>query len=193
MTLPDLRPSQYTCRILAIDNGTDQVGFCVADYNILNDEITIIHCETYKVPSNYKKIRPATCQTRSNLHARLSFIAEHYIELLFTYQPDLIGCEAPFGHRMMNAFRTLTIAIEMFDDISLEYLPHVDFIRITPMEAKRAACEGNKFSVRKEDVHRYLFKDPKIITPKHIKLRNLGEDALDSITVAKAMGYYMVF
>lgn len=193
MTLPDLKPSQYLCRILAIDNGTDQVGFCVADYDIRTDEISLIHCETYKVPSNYKKTRTATCQNRSSLHARLDLIAEHYIELLFTYQPDLIGCEAPFGHRMMNAFRTLTIAIEMFDDISLEYLPHVDFIRITPMEAKRAVCEGNKFSVHKDVVHKYLFKDPKIITPPWIKLRDLGPDALDSITVAKAMGRFMVF
>ena len=192
MRLPDLKPMQYICRILAIDNGTDQVGFCIADYNILTDEIKVIDCHTYKVPANYKTIKKAKCQNRSNLHARLDYIEEHYIELLEEYRPNLIGCESPFGHRMMNAFRTLTIAIEMFDSASLKYMPFVDFIRITPLEAKKAMSEGNKFAIKKVDVHRYIFKDKKIIIPDHIDLYNLGEDALDSITVAKAMGKYMV-
>lgn len=192
MNLPALRPEQYVCRILAIDNGTSLVGYTVADYHILTDEIELIHCETYKVPSGYVAHQPATCQNRGRLDARLDLIESHYIDLLEEFTPSLIGCESPFGHRMMNAFRVLTVAIEMFDRASYQHMPYSDFIRISPLEAKRAVCGDRKFTTKKEKVHKYLFSDKKIITPSHINLRTLGEDALDSITVAKAMGRYMV-
>lgn len=192
MNLPSLSPEHFVCRILAIDNGTSLVGFTVADYNILTDVMELIHCETYQVPSNYATILSNTCQNRGRLSARLELIEKHYIDLLEEFTPSLIGCESPFGHRMMNAFRVLTVSIEMFDRVSYEHMPYSDFIRISPLEAKRAICGDGKLKVKKEDVHKYIFKDKKIITPEHIDLRKLGPDALDSITVAKAMGKYMV-
>lgn len=184
--------SEMTCRILGIDNGSDAVGFTVADYDIRTEELKIVLCETFKVPTNYRTTRSRTYSNRGSFFARLNVIGDYFEELLDEYPPHLIGCESPFGFRMMDPFKKLTISIQMLDDIAYSLCPHVDFIRISPFEAKRAAAGTNKFQTDKELVHQYVLKNKNIRWPKDIDLDKLGPDALDSVTVTIAAANYVL-
>lgn len=176
------------CRILAIDNGTDLVGFSVVDYNIRTGRMDVVMCETFRVPSGYRNNNNLTLDRRGNLAARLDYIATRYVDLLDEYYPDLIACESPFGFRMMQAFKVLTLSIQMFDDIAYDLYPHMDFMRITPLEAKKAAIGDGKFSHQKDLAHQYLLKNKKVVFDSSIDVDSLGPDALDSVTVAMAAG-----
>lgn len=184
---------QMVCRLLGIDNGTDKVGFTIADYNIATGKIDVILCETYETPSNYRVLNQATYSKRGSLHARLELIGEYFTSLLEEFNPQLIGCESPFGFRMMNAFRTLTISMQMLDDIAYKILPEVDFIKISPFEAKKAAAGDKKFSQDKDVNHRYIKENKNIVFNNEIEIDKLGPDALDSVTVALATINYVVY
>lgn len=186
--------SELICRILAIDNGTDKVGFTIADYNIRTGRIKIILCETFEVPSNYRVANRRVYNHRGSLMARLDIIGDYYSWLLSEYQPEIVGCESPFGgRRMLNAFRTLTISMQQFDDIAFDLYPWMDFIKVSPFEAKKAAAGEMKFSKDKDVVHRFLFKDERIDWGDEIDPRTLGPDALDSVTVALAITSYVLY
>lgn len=187
--IPD---SEMVCRILGIDNGTDAVGFTVADYDIRTGILEIVLCETFKVPTNYRTTRSRTYERRGSFYARLDVIADYFEELLDEYHPHLIGCESPFGFRMMDAFKKLTISMQMLDDIAYDLYPHVDFIRISPFEAKKAAAGDYKFQQDKEKVHEYVLKDKRVSWPEEIDPRSLGPDALDSVAVALATANYVL-
>ena len=184
---------QMVCRLLGIDNGTDKVGFTIADYNISTGKLDVILCETYETPSNYRVFNQGVYSRRGSLHARLDLIGEYFENLLEEYKPHLIGCESPFGFRMMNAFRTLTISMQMLDDIAYVLLPDVDFIKISPFEAKKAAAGDRKFSQDKDVNHQYVKDNKDIVFKEGIVVDDLGPDALDSVTVALAIINYVVY
>ena len=191
MDIPEFTDSELVCRILAIDNGTDKVGFTIADYHMRNDVLDVIHCETFKVPNNYRNARARIFQNRGSLLARLDMIMDHFEYLLEEYEPHIIGCESPFGHRMMHAFRTLTISMEMFDDVAYHKCPFVDFVKITPIEAKKAAIgDVGKFTVKKDQVHKLMLKNKRLTS--RVDLLSCGEDGLDSVTVAMATAGFVL-
>ena len=184
--------SEMTCRILGIDNGTDKVGFTVGDYNIRTGVIDIVLCETYEVPTNYRAIRNGSYERRGSFITRVEMIGDYFETLLDEYQPHLIGCESPFGFRMMDPFKKLTISMQLLDDIAYSLYPHVDFIKISPFEAKKAAAGDDKFQQDKEKVHEYVLKNEKIVWPRDIDPRNVGSEALDSVTVTLATANYVL-
>lgn len=193
MVTIDLSDLPTTCRILAIDNGTDKVGFTVGDYDIRTGIVDVILCETYQVPSDFRRRHSRTYHDRGSFMARLSNIERYYKALLLEYEPDIIGCESPFGFRQMDPFKKLTLSMQLFDDVTYELYPWVDFVRIAPFEAKKAAAGSRKFSQDKDVVHRYVLSDKKIVFRRHIDVSALGPDALDSVSVAMATVNYVLY
>lgn len=181
------------CRILGIDNGSDKVGFTVCDYNISTGRVDVVLCETFSIPSNYRVAGSRSLYHRGAFQARVDMIAEYFSDLLDDTQPDIIGCESPFGFRMMQAFKTLTLSMQMFDDVAYDKCPNVDFVRISPFEAKKAAAGDSKFSQDKDKVHEYILKNKNIFFDENIDVKELGPDALDSVSVALATIKYVVY
>lgn len=189
ISIPD---TEMVCRILGIDNGTDKVGLTVADYNIRTGLMDIVLCETFEVPTNYRNTRRRTFSDRGSFLARLDMIGDYFEMLLDEYRPHLIGCESPFGFRMMDPFKKLTISMQMLDDIAYSLYPHVDFIKISPFEAKKAAAGDDKFQQDKEKVAEYILKNKDILWPRDLDPRELGPDAVDSVAVALAVVKYVL-
>ncbi len=189
----DFTDQSLVCRILGIDNGTDKVGFTVCNCNIRTGKVDVILCETFEVPSNYRTTGSRTLYNRGAFYARMDIIEKYYSDLLDDYTPDIVGCESPFGFRMMQAFKTLTLSMQMFDDVLYEKYPYVDFIRISPFEAKKAAAGDMKFSQDKDQVHKYILKNKNVIFSQEIDTDTLGPDALDSVSVAMATINYVLY
>jgi len=187
LTLPELSKDQFTCRLLGIDNGTSLLGFTFLDYNILTGMSEIVHCETYKVPTNYKVIREAHYQDKGALQARIELIGDYYTDLLHEFEPNIVGCESPFSHLHVNSYRTLTLSMQKLDDRTYEYDRFLEFYKISPGGAKAAACKGIKYTSKKEGIHEALYDHPDLINTNGIDLTTVGPDALDSISVALAL------
>ncbi len=177
----------WVCRILGIDNGTTILGFTVLDYNILTKQSTLVHCESYTVPKDYKRIKDNLTYRRGAINARLEFIKEKYLDLLDEFNPTMVGCESPFSHLNVSTFTTLLKALDAFDNITYNYCEQIEFYRVSPSEAKAAVTHSGKYSPKKEEVHVQILTHPDLLNPNGIDLEAQGLDAMDSISVAMAL------
>lgn len=187
LSLPVLSDQDYTCRLLGIDNGSTLLGFTILDYDIRTRLSKLVHCETYKIPNNYRETREAYYNDRGALPTRIRMIEDYYYDLLDEYQPDIVGCESPFAHLHVNSYRVLTLTMQALDDVTYRYDRSLEFYKIAPSEAKSAALVGRKFDSAKTAVHDGVMDHPYLINTNCMDLRDLGPDALDSIAVALAL------
>ena len=76
-------------RILGIDPGTISMGYGIIEAN--EDKITLISCGAL------------TCQARSPIGERLSFLYKAISEIIAQYQPDAVAVEQPFVAQNVKA------------------------------------------------------------------------------------------
>lgn len=175
----------WVYRILGIDNGTNTVGFTVIDHNLRTGISTVIFAETVTADKSAYNKYAGVAANRNNLNARLLVINDFLQEVLEEYDPDIVGCEAPFSHLNISTYRALVTSMKSMDDTCYNHRRTLQFVEISPGKAKKAVCPVDVYKTDKEVIRQFILDDDRIIEGQFIVLEDLDEHSIDGISVCR--------
>jgi len=184
----DLTEEKLIYRVLGVDNGTDTVGIAVVDHHLVTGLSTVVHAETLTASRTAYTRHEGKLDARGKMQARLDVIATWFWEVLNEFDPDVIGCEAPFQHLHAHSFAALTTAIDNLSSVSFDYCTTLEFSRISPGSAKKAVCPVGQYGNSKEHIREMIKINRDIVLDNGLVLDDLDEHAVDAIAVAHAEG-----
>lgn len=107
------------------------------------------------------------------------------------YQPNLVGCEAPFYNRLMPmAFVSLSEVVSMIRHTVLQYNYNIPFYLVEPQKVKQGIGVAGKKG--KQVVMEAISRVPEIMSVLNVPLESLDEHAVDAIAVGWSMLKYKV-
>lgn len=187
------RDSDFTLRIMGIDNGTSVVGMSIIDLCLRSGVGTVVHAEEYEPERDgaYDRL-PNILDRRGRPHARIKYTRRWLMDRLDEFQPHSVGCESPFASfskpDRISAYGPLVVSIASIGDTVEEYSDYVDFLQIPPGSAKRAVIHSGKpYSSDKDVIAEYIRTHPKIRFHDSVDPKRIGSDAMDSV----AVGWYV--
>lgn len=181
--IPD---DQWVCTILGIDNGSETLGIAIAEYDIRTRKHTIIHTDTLVV-SKSAYIRYPGLGERSKLAARCRRVGDYIFDVCEEHNPDVTGCESPFSHLHVQSFMVLSKTMDAVDNAVYRYRPSLDFEKIPPGRAKKAACHPNKYSSDKDDIRKYILAADWIDHDNSVDLTSADEHQMDAVSVIRCI------
>lgn len=182
-------------RSLCIDNGTDTVGAIVSEHDLRTGVSDIIYARTLTASRGAYQRHAGLARNRGLLEARFAEIRPFIAEILEEYDPMVVGIESPFSHLGIDTFRKLCQSLDLVDDTVYRYDKTLDFIKVSPGKAKKAACPPGKYvsngpnKTTKEDIRAFILDNPKIISTVGIDLSRLDEHCIDGIAVEQYLVY----
>lgn len=168
-------------KLLAIDPGTEFCGVSLIEHNT---EGEIRSMESITLNSN--RVRFPKSEEIENLYGdrygRIYRIAHAFENILLTFNPHCVVCEAPFYHRLHpTAFAPLVELIQCLRDAVIKANIHAPFLMYPPILVKKT-LSGNSFA-DKPAMKKALSEHP--VLSKLIDIQKLSEHAID----ASAVGY----
>jgi len=126
-----------TIKMISIDPGLNNIGIANIIYNKIKRNIDSVEAFTI-VPNDY--IRNNTLSNYIDERSlKQQILIEKYIEVLHTYQPELVICEnAFFYNNKPVAFQALIESITLMKHTTINYDPTITFILLSPLEIKHS-------------------------------------------------------
>lgn len=171
---------------MAIDNGTNTVGLVIVDHDLRDGISKVIYAETLVADKTAYSKYEGRLLLRGSLPARLEVIRDFMDDMLDEFDPDLVACESPFAHVHAHAYAALTASMTVIDEAVYNYRPALEFVSVSPGQAKRAVIKG-KFKSEKEAIREAILKDKNITSDREVDLHSLDEHCIDAIAVARAV------
>lgn len=184
----ELKPGysgHWIYRILGIDNGTNTVGFTIVDHDLRTGISTVIFAETVTADKSAYNKYAGVASNRGNLDARLLVVNDRLAEILDEYDPDIVGCEAPFSHLNISTYRTLVTAMKYLDDTCYKHRRTLQFVEVSPGKAKKAVCPEGQYKTDKELIRQFIIDDENIVEGEGVSIKDLDEHSVDGITVCR--------
>jgi Holliday junction resolvasome RuvABC endonuclease subunit len=185
----------WNYRMCGVDNGTDTVGVIVSDHNLMTGVSDIIFAKTLSASRGAYTRFAGLADNRGRLEARLATIGPFITDVCEEFDPDVFGIESPFSHLGIDVFRKLCKSMDVIDDAVYRYSKTLDFIKVPPGKAKKAACPPGMYVTKgpdkttKEDIRRFILDNPKILSTVGIDLSRLDEHCIDGISVEQYLVY----
>lgn len=169
-----------TARVLSIDPGTTNTGIAVLDIDD-QDHIHLLFVTTVDGSQYLNQYRDVE-YIHGTRYARLYAINKQLLEIIQTYQPDIVGSEAPFYNpRNPGAYGALVEAITLYRTTVFNNCPSMGFLTVAPSIAKQA-LKVKGTSSNKSDMTQGLLKSKLSYEPS-INVSLLDEHSVDAIAV----------
>lgn len=178
--LPDKLDSY---RHIGIDNGTGNVGLAVCETRIPELTMFVDYAMTLDAGASAWRYDDIA-DTHSALYARLRVIEDFFPRFLDDWRPEAVSVESPFVSLNVKTYGILTEAMFQFRRALIDYDDRAHYYKYAPFCGKKAVESTNfkdKQSTRDAIVR--LVNERKIILHPDIYLDDLGDDAIDSISI----------
>lgn len=171
-------------RIAAIDPGSDTMGLCILDVDLMTCKLDLISAYT---SSGLRMSRraPEGYTVHGDRWAKLYMHEQNILNWLRTYQPNSLICESPFLGRFPQAFESLVECKAMIRKALSQYDSFMPLETIDPPSAKSAVGALVKKG-SKENVKESILKLTDLNNLTGRPLEAMDEHTVDSI----AVGYY---
>lgn len=168
-------------RVLGIDPGSNATGFSVIDFDPETGQKTIVYqytLTTNEAIAGNEHVIPQYGEREARYMGYKRFMNQ----VLDFYNPDVVACEAPFLHRMPQAFKVLSELTSIFRHCVIEWNYTRDFVIVPPTNVKK--CVGVKAkSNDKEDMRRAVMGRTDLSYAEGVTLDNMTEHAVDALCV----------
>lgn len=166
MNLERIRDEAF--RIVAIDPGTNTLGFSVIEVDLDNLEIYIIDAKTFTAAKVVRRLRD-TSSVYSKRRQFLNWHEDNLVHELSEYKPHAVIVEAPFIGKFATAFEALLECREMIKEAVLEYDTAIETRFIDPMSVKEVVGATELTKKRRKELSKKL---------KRSKLRKAVKEGL---------------
>lgn len=181
--LPD-NPPIY--RTVAIDPGSNTLGYAILDLNLSTGEIALMGADTL-VGVKMARSHPDFAETHGDRATRLHCHEEFLKALLDDCRPNAVISEAPYMGRFPQAFMALIECLGAIRRAVISYDPYMPMETVDPPTAKKAVGAPGKGG-GKDIVREKVLALPTLINATGRPLTVLDEHAIDAV----AVGYYKV-
>lgn len=169
-------------RILSIDPGGTTAGFCITDYDEVNDACYIMDAFTVHLDKLVKQQYSNELNFYGEKITKLFALKDVTQKVLSTWQPYYIVSEGPYLGSFVTAFASLTSCVCAIRFAVREYSSYKDLTVIDPATVKKAIGVSGK-SGDKELVRLAIAKRPLFYTD--ITLDKIDEHSVDAIAVGQ--------
>jgi Holliday junction resolvasome RuvABC endonuclease subunit len=143
-------------RIMAIDPGTNTLGVCVIDVDLVRRTMSLIFVGTFHASRSVNRIVNNYNVFTERL-LRIKFHEQNIVRLLYQYQPHCFIAESPYMGKFANAFESLVELKTTIRKVLWYYDPAMTLELVDPPTAKMAV--GAKvFKGSKENVQESVIK-----------------------------------
>lgn len=182
--LEDTSPSLFAAHkpiVLSIDPGTNNLGICVAQMDLLSSKMNVI--EAYTVDINIvAKLYAQHIEIMYGNRAAKMYAIEYLVtNILRSYPIALLACESPYMGRFPAAFAALVECMSRIQMAVYKYKQTMPFYYVDPSTVKRnLGVKGT--SSNKDEVARAVAKSS-FINTSNINLTYCDEHTTDAIAV----------
>jgi hypothetical protein len=185
-----LRDDDYIYRILAIDNGSSNLGEVVLDLDLRSGVYYLRHAQTFvsdRMITN--NLHQGEVITHGARWARQCTLEDCVGDSLEVWEPDDVAVESPFFMpRRVQSFEVLTEMMVKIRQAVQRYSGR-NISTVTPGEAKRAVQPRDKnFSMKKVVMRDCILRLTNLEIGDDIDINNLSEHEYDAISVGIAFG-----
>lgn len=150
--MPLALPTGYApYRILAIDPGTNTLGACVIDVDLVRRTATVVFVGTYRADKTISQVNNYLTTFTERL-LRIKFHEKNIMQLLKQFQPHCFIAESPYMGRFATAFEALVELRTVMRSVLWQYDRSMTLELVDPPTAKMAVgalvYKGSKENVQ---------------------------------------------
>lgn len=168
-------------RILAIDPGTNTLGTAVIDVDLVTNTYSIQHARTFKGNSMMRRFGNLI-DVHGEREAKIRAHRENILEMLLSYYPTVVICEAPFIGRFKVSGLALTECLSGLREAVSVYDPSLPLETVEPQAAKAAVGASFRGST-KDDVKKGVLAHTGLLNPHNLDIQGLDEHSIDAIAI----------
>lgn len=176
-----------TIRVLAMDPGTDTMGFAIVDIDINTFEPKVMFGYTHKA-AKYAKQFEHEIEMTSFRDVRLRIHREFIQQLIRDLQPDLVAAESPFlNKRQPQAYEALVECFAMIRQAVYYENPTIFVRRIDPITAKAYLGVDHRLPDQKILVENAVKREYRDKCAEGVDIDSFDEHTYDAISIANAL------